>query len=41
MHRHPPAAGADIHKAHGHFVSRQTLGNKIGDPVRRLFIGFD
>ncbi len=41
MHRHPPAAGADIHKGHGNFVGRKSLGGKIGDPVRRLFIGFE
>ena len=41
MHRHPPAAGADIHKGHRNFVGRKTLGDKIGDPVRRLFIGFE
>jgi hypothetical protein len=41
MHRHPPAAGADIHTAHGNVVGRHTLGNKIDDPARRLFIGFD
>ena len=41
IHRHPPAAGADIHKADGNFVGRQSLGDKIGNPVRRLFIGFE
>jgi len=41
MYRHPPAASADIHKAHGSFVGRKALGDKIGDSARRLFIGFE
>jgi len=41
MHRHTPAPSADIHKGHGNFVGRKTLGDKIGDPVRRLFVGFE
>ncbi len=41
IHRHPPAAGADIHKGHGNVVGRKSLGDQIGDPVRRLFIGFE
>ena len=41
MHRHPPAAGADIHKGHRNFVGMKTFGGKIGDPVCRLFIGFE
>ena len=41
IHRHPPAAGADIHKGHGNVVGRKSLGGKIGEPARRLFIGFE
>jgi hypothetical protein len=41
MHCHPPAAGADIHTAHGKVLGRQTLGDKIGDLARRLFTGFE
>jgi hypothetical protein len=41
MHRHPPAAGADIHKADGNFVGWKCLGGKIGNPMRRSFIGFE
>ena len=41
IHRHPPAAGAVIHKADGNFVRRKALGEMIGDPVRRSFIGFE
>src|SRR6202451_337118 len=41
MHRHAPAAGADIHKADGNFVGGKSLGGEIGDPMSRLFIGFE
>ena len=41
IHRHPPAAGAVIHKADGDFVRRKALGEKIRNAVRRLFIGFE
>ena len=30
-HRHPPAAGADIHTAHGNVVGTRTLGDQIDD----------
>ena len=37
----PASARRRYPQGHGSFVGGQSLGDEIGDPVRRLFIGFE